>query len=123
MPPVSKPGFVASAVQTSESHQTDPVSCPSAKKLVTRGSVLATSSIHFYVCIFMLAILLPVVNTKSRRMAQVWPKCFYATSVAMAAKAAQNIAALNCAPGQLLLEVNIFLAPSPSGVMGKKTKK
>lgn len=61
---------------------------------------------HFYalyVCIFRIAILLPVVNTKSRRMAQVWPKCFYATSVAMAAKAVQNIATVNCAPGQLLL--------------------
>lgn len=123
MPPVSKPGFVASAVQTSESHQTDPVSCPSAKKLVTRGSVLATSSIHFYVCIFMLAILLPVVNTKSRRMAQVWPKCFYATSVAMAAKAAQNIAALNCAPGQLLLGSQYLLGTLALRSDGKKKPK
>lgn len=131
MPPVSKPGFVASAVQTSESHQTAPVSCPinqedqdilSLRSGVTRGSVLATSSIHFYVCIFMLAILLPVVNTKSRRMAQVWPKCFYATSAAMAAKAAQNIAAVNCAPGQLLLGSQYLLGTLALRSDGKKTK-
>lgn len=70
----------------------------------------------------MLAILLPVVNTKSRRMAQVWPKCFYATSAAMAAKAAQNIAAVNCAPGQLLLGSQYLLGTLALRSDGKKNK-
>lgn len=71
----------------------------------------------------MLAMLLPVVNTKSRRMAQVWPKCFYATSVAMAAKAAQNIAALNCAPGQLLLGSQYLLGTLALRSDGKNSQK
>ena len=74
-----------------------------------------------YVCIFMLAILLLVVDTKSRHMAQVWPKCFYATSVAMAAKAVQNMAAVNCAPGQLLLGSQYLLGTL--ALMEKRPKK